>query len=43
MKRQRRPFKRFLRRCSALCRWFTGYRKHVRMVEAELGCRLETC
>ena len=43
MKIQKKPFKKFVRRCSALYRWFTCYRKHVRMIEAELGDRLETC
>ncbi len=37
MKIQKNPFKKFVRRCSALYRWFTCYRKHVRMIEAELG------
>ncbi len=43
MKIQKKPFRKFVRRCSALYRWFTCYRKHVRMIEAELGDRLETC
>lgn len=40
---QRKPFKKFVRRCTALCRWFAYYRKRVRMIETELGGRLEAC
>ena len=43
MKVQKKPLKKFVRRCAALYRWFVCYRKHVRMIEAELGGRLETC
>ena len=43
MKIQKKAFKRFVRRCSALYRWYTCYRRHVRMIEAELGDQLEAC
>lgn len=43
MKIKKRRFRKFSRRCVAFYRWFTSYRKHVRMIEAELGDRLETC
>ena len=43
MKMQRKPFKKFARRCAALYRLFTYYRKRVQMVEQELGSQIEAC
>jgi hypothetical protein len=43
MNMQRRPLKKFTRKCAALYRWFTYYRKRVRMIESELGSQLEAC
>ena len=43
MKMKKKWFKRIKRKCAAFSRWFTGYRKRVRMIESELGSRLEAC
>jgi len=43
MKIQRKPLKRFARRCVAIYRRFAYYRKRVRMIESELGNPLEAC
>jgi hypothetical protein len=35
--------KKITRKCEALYRWFRIYKRRVRMIEAELGSRLEAC
>lgn len=36
-------FKKISRKCGALYRWFSHYRKRIRMIETELGGRPEAC
>lgn len=40
---KKKLLKRITRKCAAFYRWFTCYRKHVRMIESELGSQLEAC
>jgi len=43
MKLQKRSLKKISRRCAALYRLFTQYRKRIRMVESELGGEIYAC
>ena len=43
MKIQKKTFKKITRRCAALYRLFTQYRKRISMVELELGGELHAC
>ncbi|MFH0985797.1 MAG: hypothetical protein V1882_09740 [Candidatus Omnitrophota bacterium] len=40
---KKKLFKKIAKRCVALCRLFSIYRKRVRAIETELGGCLETC
>ncbi len=40
---KRTLLKKVRRKCAGLYRWFTYYRKRIRMIEAELGNSWETC
>ena len=43
MKIQGKSLRKFTRRFAAVYRWFTDYRKRVRMIEFELGSQIEAC
>jgi len=43
MKAKKKSMGRIVKRCTALCRLYAGYRKRVRMIEWELGAQMEVC